>query len=104
MYDPRSPPSPALPPPVSHNPQEDIWRAWIEDGVSSSCTYQAELYIHAKYPERIQSPWVRSRTLTHSFRPEWNSPEVIRAMLAVLEKALVNKHNGRFVFGTGLVP
>jgi hypothetical protein len=84
-----------------YDPQEEIWRAWIEESLSSSCPYQADLYIHAKYPERIQSQWVRSRTLSHSYRPEWNSPEVIRAMLAVLEKALANDQNGRFVFGTG---
>jgi hypothetical protein len=83
--------------------KEEIWRAWVEQGLLNACPYQAELYIHAKFPERIRSPWVRSRTLTHSYRPEWNSPEVIRAMLAVLEKALTNKSNGRFVFATGNV-
>jgi hypothetical protein len=81
--------------------KEDIWRDWIEQGNATECPYKAELYIHAKYPERIQSEWVRERTLTHSFLPEWNSPEVVRAMLAVVEKALANELTGRIVFGTG---
>lgn len=80
-------------------PHEDIWRTWMEP--EHACDYKAQLYIHAKFPDKITSPWVRSRTLDKSFLPEWNSPEVIRAMLATLSWALEDESCGRFVFGTG---
>ena len=60
-----------------------------------------ELIIHAKHPERITSKWVRDRTLSKSFHPEWNSVEVIRAMLLLLETSLLNLKCGRILFGTG---
>jgi hypothetical protein len=51
-------------------------------------TYQARLFIHAKHPERIRSPWIRDRLLDFSFRPEWNSVEVVQAILSLLQAAL----------------
>jgi hypothetical protein len=118
---PLNPPKPALHPKASqggiktiaicliivdklHN--EEIWREWIEQGDRASkdkdndSPFRAQLYIHAKYPNRITSAWVRERTLSKTYSPEWNSPEVIRAMLAVLEDALRDKTCQRFVFGT----
>lgn len=79
---------------------EEIWRRWCAQ--TSWSGYSAELYIHAKHPDRITSEWVKQRTLSYSFNPEWNSPEVIRAMLAVLRAAIDDtKHvNARFIFGT----
>lgn len=79
---------------------EEVWRTWCEE--AENCKYTAELYIHAKHPDRITSPWVKQRTLEHSFMPEWNSPEVIRAMLAVLANALEDRSHisSRFIFGT----
>ena len=80
---------------------EAIWREWVEQGEASG-RYEARLFIHAKHPERISSLWVRSCLLRgKTFKPEWNSPEVIRAMLATLEEAIDPKIGaGRFVFGT----
>lgn len=80
---------------------EAIWREWVEQGEASG-RYEARLFIHAKHPERISSLWVRSCLLKgKTFKPEWNSPEVIRAMLATLEEAIDPKIGaGRFVFGT----
>jgi hypothetical protein len=77
---------------------EHIWRRWIEQ--SAECGYQTTLHIHAKHPERITSPWVKSHTLAHTFLPEWNSPEVIRAVLAVIIDALQRPQPGRRVLGT----
>lgn len=81
--------------------KEEIWRDWISQGQQPNCPYSAELYIHAKFPAKISSPWARERTLTETFNPEWNSPEVIRAMLATLKWGLENPNNNRFVFATG---
>lgn len=77
---------------------EHIWRRWMEQSEESG--YQTSLHIHAKHPDRISSPWVRKRTLDHTFSPEWNSPEVIRAVLAVIKDALQNPDTGRLVLGT----
>jgi hypothetical protein len=39
---------------------EPIWREFISDASQSNLLKaSAELYIHAKFPEKIQSPWVR---------------------------------------------
>jgi len=44
---------------------------------------------------------VRKRTLDTSFTPDWNSPEVIRAMLSVLQNAMSIEDNcHRFIFLT----
>lgn len=78
---------------------ELIWKQWTEQ---SSEKYNVKLFIHAKHPERIKSLWVQSFLLKgKTFKPEWNSPEVIRAMLAVMEEALTDEFSaGRLVFGT----
>jgi hypothetical protein len=78
---------------------EDIWKEWIEQGNSSS-EYKARLFIHAKHPEKIKSNWVQNQCLPLSYMPEWNSPEVVRAMLATLDAALDDPECGRIVFGT----
>eukprot|EP00981_Chlorochromonas_danica_P011140 scaffold3776_cov166-Ochromonas_danica.AAC.15 len=38
--------------------------------------------------ETIRPPWVKQHTLQYSFRPEWNSPEVVHGMLSVLAEAM----------------
>jgi hypothetical protein len=101
---------------------EEIWRSWMESAPEG---FGVNLVIHAKHPDRIESAWVREHTLDITYKyvawlslcvvailstavaprsyarsPEWNSPEVIRAMLAVLAKALEDTHCQRFVFGT----
>ncbi len=76
---------------------EDIWREWSETGRQSS----AQFYIHAKHPNRIKSEWVRKRLITESYKPEWNSIEVVRALLAVLSAAVNDvEPAGRYVFCT----
>lgn len=81
-------------------PHEHIWRQWLEHATAQSSPYKAELYIHAKNPDRIRSRWVKSKLVKTGIRPEWNSPEVIRAMLALLSAALEDPSNGRFIFVT----
>lgn len=84
---------------------EDIWRDWINQSKESSLPYGARLFIQAKNPEAIQSEWVRDQLLPISFDPTWNSPEVLRAMLACLDAALEYQDEEksrceRFVFAT----
>ena len=65
------------------------------------------MYIFAKHPKKISSPWAKSRLIPRclvegrdELKPEWNSPEVIRAMLALLKEALKDIACGRFIFLT----
>jgi hypothetical protein len=37
---------------VDDLPHEEIWKYWMQDGA-------AELYLHAKHPEKIKSDWAR---------------------------------------------
>ena len=56
-----------------------------ESQVSSNATgnadnrFRARLFIHAKHPEKITSPWVQSCLIPAEkcHKPEWNSPEVV---------------------------
>jgi hypothetical protein len=77
---------------------EDIWYQWIEK--YSTNEIKAKLYIHAKYPDRIRSNWVRQHLIQQNYEPEWNSPEVVRAMNACLEEALMDTSSVRFMIGT----
>eukprot|EP01041_Mallomonas_annulata_P012859 gene12859-27114_t len=80
---------------------EHIWKDWIKQAETiPNCPYRAKLVIHAKHPDAITSPWVKAATLKTSLRPEWNSPDVIRAMLACLQEGLKDPSAGRFVFAT----
>lgn len=74
---------------------EEIWRDWLGD------EEYAKLYIHAKFPEKITSDWVKTRLIPQSFKPEWNSVEVIRCMNALLEYAIAQKTHDRYIFCTG---
>jgi hypothetical protein len=96
---------------VDKLPHEEIWKEWLEEGgkedlASSSSTSsavvptKAKIVVHAKHPGRITSPWVKERLLPLSYNPEWNSPEIIRAMLATMNEGLRDPRCGRFIFGT----
>jgi hypothetical protein len=91
---------------------EDIWREWVDaansesqqTGNSSSAQgtlCKTELFIHAKNPESVKSEWVKSKLIDVTFNPQWNSVEVVQAMLSTLDAALQHQSFcGRFVFGT----
>ena len=38
---------------------EEIWRHWVEQGDAPGAAYKANLYIHAKHPEKLTSAWAR---------------------------------------------
>lgn len=52
----------------------------------------AEMFIHAKSPEKIKSDWVKSKTLSHTYRPNWNDVRVVRAMIALMKEAIESKN------------
>jgi hypothetical protein len=80
---------------------ENVWKEWSQTVMNNNGNfYYGEIFIHAKYPEKIISPWVRSKLIDRNFFPEWNSTEVVRAMLQVLSSALDHSIAQRFVFAT----
>lgn len=86
---------------VDSLPHEAIWAKWAtEVSEGSSGTYKAKIAIHAKFPDRIKSEWVRERLVPVTYKPDWNSPEVIRAILCVMNECLRDPCCGRFIFAT----
>eukprot|EP00804_Cyclotella_cryptica_P011309 CCRYP_007793-RB/>CCRYP_007793-RB protein AED:0.13 eAED:0.15 QI:101/0.33/0.25/1/0.33/0.25/4/0/477 len=75
-----------------------------EDPISGKSSIQinasAEMYVHAKNPERIRSEWLRSKTLAVTHRPNWNDVRIIRAMLSLLEVALRDERTTHILFCT----
>ena len=100
-------------------PHEHIWREWIKTGIQTDNNNTDEdkgaivsIIVHAKFPERITSPWLKQRHLIrfqrpgtqvgsdknedsnaqppkyHSRRPEWGSIEITRGMIDLLEEGL----------------
>ena len=86
-------------------PYENIWRKWIENkNCNDAATTHVSLVCHAKYPEKVTSPWLRRRLLTYppqrgrgnayaaptilTHCPEWGSIQITRAMIDLLAYAV----------------
>mmetsp|Transcript_6535 Transcript_6535/g.13754 ORF Transcript_6535/g.13754 Transcript_6535/m.13754 type:complete len:551 (+) Transcript_6535:183-1835(+) len=92
-------------------PFEHIWKAWLggagcANSPASEILGQAagmtvSILCHAKYPDRVKSPWLKERLLIdkrsnigdnlvryHTRRPEWGSVEITRAMIDLVEEGL----------------
>ncbi len=82
---------------VDKFPHEAVWRRWLE-------AVPCHVYFHCKKPEAIESQWVRERLIASpggdiiTYRPDWGSVELVRAMLALLRTALREESNRRFCF------
>lgn len=108
---------------VQDFPHELLWKKWINEtggdieiclnqtksavdeeanNTMASCRIKtsAELYIHAKNPEGIQSDWLKSKTIPITHRPNWNDVRIIRAMLSLLEAALRDEKTTHILFCT----
>lgn len=84
---------------IDEIPYEEIWRTWAQTGAS-----HVSMLCHAKYPERVQSGFVKSRLLTkppimgrgHSYAepeylthtPAWGSVQITRAMIDLLKAGM----------------
>jgi hypothetical protein len=77
---------------VEDIPHEEVWREWIKQSVGSK--YGVRVYIHAKFPERLASPWMKAHLIRDArgdvinFKPNWGQIEVTRALLKLFEVAL----------------
>lgn len=84
---------------VEDLPHEHIWRHWVQESAAKG-SISADLYVHAKNPSRIRSPWTRSKLLSVSHRPEWNDIRIVQAMLSLLKETMKDKRVTHIVFGT----
>lgn len=66
---------------------ERVWEEWIRNN-NSNANISAELYVHAKIPERITNSWTKSKLISISHRPDWNDVRIVKAMLSLAEEAL----------------
>lgn len=71
-------------------PFEDIWRCWVCKEVS--------VFIHAKYPDRVTSSWVKRHLIRSHLTPAWGSIEIVEAELLLLENALRTTNANMFCF------
>jgi hypothetical protein len=78
-------------------PHEDIWRRWAEDSAGGM---KVQFMVHAKFPDKVQSDWVKQRLTKVSFAPEWGSIELVRAASQLAEEALENPDVQRFVLAS----
>ena len=100
---------------VDDLPHEEVWRRFMQKdsfevnnaiggAESSSSTTSipatAEIYIHAKHPDRLRTSWARSKTISKCYKPEWNDVRIVRAMLALAEEALQDQRTTHVLFAT----
>lgn len=64
-------------------PHELIWRKWLELASEKSRS-KVQIWIHAKYPDRVSSDWTRSHLVDYSFCPNWGSVEITKAMVEIV--------------------
>jgi hypothetical protein len=81
-------------------PHEDIWRRWAEDFGAGNDGVKVQFLVHAKFPDRVKSEWVKQRLTKVSFAPEWGSIELVRAALQLVEEAVENPQVQRFVLAS----
>ncbi len=67
-------------------PLENLWRDWLED-FNGKYYNNIEIFIHAKFPERIRSRWVGERLIRSNLRPNWGSIELSKAMYYLMDDA-----------------
>ncbi|KAG7356076.1 core-2/I-branching enzyme [Nitzschia inconspicua] len=92
---------------IEDMPFEHVWRGWC-DTLKAVPKDQDDFFLslvcHAKYPEKVQSEWLKQRLLTHppqrgrgnsyedptylTRTPAWGSVEITRAMLDLLQESL----------------
>ena len=78
-------------------PFEAIWRIWLESSKKGLDKF-VRIIIHAKYPDRVRSAWVR-RHLCRSFqlKPEWGSVELTDTMVRLLNEAVNHEFSNHCV-------
>ena len=70
---------------VDDFPHEALWKLWLQDGFLKSI--RVAVWIHAKYPEKVKSNWVRERLVkTFHLQPAWGSLQITEVMMRMLDE------------------
>jgi hypothetical protein len=93
---------------IDELPYEHIWKAWATTTTGDALV---SILVHAKYPGRVQSSWLRQRLLVHPPRtgrgncyadpeylthaPEWGKVQIARAMVDLVAAGLKIRPNDR---------
>ena len=81
---------------VEDIPHEKIWREWIRQSNNNNSKYNVNVYIHAKFPEKLKTKWAKRHLIRDNngqiinFKPNWGAIEVTRALLKLFEIALID--------------
>lgn len=83
-------------------PHEEIWKKWLASSGNGSGTCTGahiatatnddvvpiiHILIHAKYPHKVTSPWVRERLVTSfQYEPAWGSVDIAKVMIGLLKE------------------
>jgi hypothetical protein len=94
---------------IDELPYEHIWKAWAE--TASTGDTLVSILVHAKYPSKVQSSWLRQRLLVCpprigrgncyadpvylSHAPEWGSVQITSAMVELVAAGLKIGPNDR---------
>ena len=73
---------------IDEFPHEAIWRTWLNFG-SVSEKSRIKFFFHAKYPEKIQSHWVKRQLSRCHEKTSWGSIGITKAMLGLLKEVYV---------------
>lgn len=96
---------------IEDMPYEHLWRGWC-DTLNAVAKDQDDYYVslvcHAKYPQKVQSEWLKQRLLTYPPKrgrgnsyedptyltrtPAWGSVDITRAMLDLVQESLKIGH------------
>ena len=58
--------------------------------------FNIKILVHAKYPEKIKSPWLKQHVVTtFQYRPEWGSLETPKTMFRLMQEVRFMIAEGR---------
>jgi hypothetical protein len=83
-------------------PHEAIWRLWLEQANEAS-SKRVRFLFHAKFPDRVTSAWIRKHLVDFTFRPQWGSVEITKAMIGLVRQAITEdptRQIGKFAFAS----
>jgi len=66
-------------------PLEHLWRKWLSSS-NNLRNFKAIVLIHAKYPNRVQSDWVKNNLVKFHEDTSWGSVGITKVMIGMLNE------------------
>ena len=80
---------------IDELPTEYIWRDWL-NYMNYRYKSRVNIFIHAKFPNRVTSSWVRDRLIRSNLKPDWGTVELSIVMMMLLRNAVHSPNNTDF--------